>query len=559
MRIVKTFVDMRDDQILRNSFTGFSPAFLKAYLEACAKMIHRFQAGKLEYLMAGSILIVDDDPVQRRLLEAAVTRFGHAALTADGGEAALKAMDGAGAGDVSVVILDLVMPGLDGIGVLQAMRERGIHIPVIVQTAQGGIDTVVSAMRHGAFDFVVKPASPERLRASIANALKVEAVEDEVKRSGNRGSRRLTFKDMITHSPAMERVIRLGQKAAASNIPILIEGESGVGKELVARAIQGSGERRSRPFVTVNCGAIPDNLVESILFGHEKGSFTGATEKHTGKFVEAHTGTLFLDEIGDLPLDVQVKLLRAVQEGEVDPVGGRSTVNVDIRLISATHRDLLQQVKDGAFREDLYYRLNVYPIYVPPLRERRDDIPHLVAHFLQKVRPTDPRHRPGGISGTAVALLQAYDWPGNIRQLENAVFRASVLAEGDILTEEDFPQIRAQVDGVVRLDATGDDEEGLQPVLGPLTMDGGEADDAGDGHPVTARTRFDKLDALDERGNVRSLAAVELEMIKLAIEHYNGQMSEVARRLGIGRSTLYRKLKEYGIDPETGRSDRLAS
>ncbi|WP_292541728.1 sigma-54 dependent transcriptional regulator, partial [Mesorhizobium sp.] len=294
--------------------------------------------------MTGSILIVDDDPVQRRLLEAAVTKFGHGAIVTDGGEAGLGALDGPGARDVSVVILDLVMPGLDGIGVLKAMRERGIHVPVIVQTAQGGIETVVSAMRHGAFDFVVKPASPDRLQTAISNALKVEAVEDEMKRTSRRRGGHLTFKDLITHSPAMDRVIRLGQKAAASNIPILIEGESGVGKELVARAIQGSGDRRSKPFVTVNCGAIPDNLVESILFGHEKGSFTGATDKHTGKFVEAHSGTLFLDEIGDLPLDVQVKLLRAVQEGEVDPVGGRSTVKVDIRLISATHRNLLQQV-----------------------------------------------------------------------------------------------------------------------------------------------------------------------------------------------------------------------
>ncbi|TIV08617.1 MAG: sigma-54-dependent Fis family transcriptional regulator, partial [Mesorhizobium sp.] len=192
---------------------------------------------------------------------------------------------------------------------------------------------------------------------------------------------------------------------------------------------------------------IPDNLVESILFGHEKGSFTGATEKHTGKFVEANSGTLFLDEIGDLPLDVQVKLLRAVQEGEVDPVGGRSTVKVDIRLISATHRNLLQQVKDGKFREDLFYRLNVYPIFVPPLRDRRDDIPYLVRHFMEKVAPADPRRRLAGISAPALAMLQAYDWPGNIRQLENAVFRASVLAEGDVLTEEEFPQIRAQVEG----------------------------------------------------------------------------------------------------------------
>ena len=500
--------------------------------------------------MTGSILIIDDDPVQRRLLEAAVTRFGHNAVLAQDGEAGLKAMEGR---DVSVVILDLVMPGLDGIGVLKAMRDRNIHVPVIVQTAQGGIDTVVSAMRHGAFDFVVKPASPDKLRASIAGALKLEAIEDEVKRSGGRAGRRLTFKDLVTHSPAMERVIRLGQKAAASNIPILIEGESGVGKELVARAIQGSGERRSKPFVTVNCGAIPANLVESLLFGHEKGSFTGATEKHVGKFVEAHSGTLFLDEIGDLPLDVQVKLLRAVQDGEVDPVGGRATVKVDIRLISATHRDLLRQVRDGAFREDLYYRLNVYPIFVPPLRERRDDIPHLVAHFLEKKRPADPRRRLDGVSAAALAMLQAYDWPGNIRQLENAVFRASVLAEGHVLSEADFPQIRAQVEGTVHL---GLAEGGREAAPVPAEPDGPETAVA----PLPRQEACcDKLDVIDERGNVRSLAAVEVEMIKLAIERYNGQMSEVARRLGIGRSTLYRKLKEYGIDPESGRAERLAS
>src|SRR5690606_23165465 len=243
---------------------------------------------------------------------------------------------------------------------------------------------------------------------------------------------------------------------AASTIPILIEGESGVGKELVARAIQGSGDRRSRPFVTVNCGAIPENLVESILFGHEKGSFTGATEKHAGKFVEAHGGTLFLDEIGDLPLDVQVKLLRAVQEGEIDPVGSRSTLKVDIRLVSATHRDLLQQVKDGKFREDLFYRLNVYPIVVPPLRERRVDIPHLVRHFMAGAaagKAAGPRIET--ISDGALAMLEAYDWPGNIRQLENAVFRASVLCDGNMLTEEEFPQIRAQVEGAIDLDRHG--------------------------------------------------------------------------------------------------------
>lgn len=496
--------------------------------------------------MSAPILIVDDDPVQRRLLEAAVNKFGHEAILAQDGEAALKALERSDGGNVGVVILDLVMPGLDGIGVLEAMRERQITTPVIVQTAQGGIETVVSAMRNGAVDFVVKPASPDRLRAAISNALKVEALGGSARREPRRGGH-LTFKDLITESPAMERVIRLGQKAAASSIPILIEGESGVGKELVARAIQGSGSRRSRPFITVNCGAIPDNLVESILFGHEKGSFTGATEKHTGKFVEAHTGTLFLDEIGDLPLDVQVKLLRAVQEGEVDPVGGRSTVKVDIRLISATHRNLLQQVKDGKFREDLFYRLNVYPIFVPPLRERRDDIPYLARHFMKRVPVSETQGRIVDISAGALRLLQAYDWPGNIRQLENSVFRACVLCEGDVLTEEEFPQIRAQVDGVVRIDGVEVEktaylvEETISPQP-PVQVT-----------PKRPQPQAGLYSVFDERGNVRSLAEVELEMIKLAIEHYGGQMSEVARRLGIGRSTLYRKLKEHGIDPDAGR------
>lgn len=508
--------------------------------------------------MAGPILIVDDDPVQRRLLEAAVTKAGYQAIAADSGEAALDVLDGGRGKDVAVVILDLVMPGLDGNAVLGAMRDRGIERPVIVQTAQGGIDTVVTAMRAGAFDFVVKPASPERIRAALESALKLEAMEGEARRSGGKGKTVITFRDMVTGSAAMEKVVRLGQKASASNIPILIEGESGVGKELVAQAIRGSGDRRSRPFVTVNCGAIPENLVESILFGHEKGAFTGATEKHTGKFVDAHSGTLFLDEVGDLPLDVQVKLLRAVQDGEVDPVGARQTAKVDIRLISATHRDLLQLVKEGRFREDLFYRLNVFPIFVPPLRERREDISRLVSHFIGKGTLPGSRTAANGISRAALSMLEAYDWPGNIRQLENAVFRATVLAETNVLTVDDFPQIRSQLAGFeipsdVSVDGGSSKTMEMQDVAGGLEVEAAAA------QPVGTQPAFGILRALDERGNVRPLADVELEMIKLAIDHYGGQMSEVARRLGIGRSTLYRKLKEYGIDPDEGRSDRLAS
>lgn len=513
--------------------------------------------------MAAPILIIDDDPVQRRLLEGAVTRFGHDALLADGGEAALKALDGPRGGDIGAVILDLVMPGMDGLAVLGAMREREIALPVIVQTAQGGIETVVRAMRAGAFDFVVKPASPERLRTALMAALKVEAMAD-ARRARRPAAGVLSFRDIVTRGPAMERTLRLAQKAAQSNIPILIEGESGTGKELVARAIQGSGERRGKPFVPVNCGAIPHNLVESILFGHEKGAFTGATEKHAGKFVEADRGTLFLDEIGDLPHEVQVKLLRAVQDGEIDPVGARSTVKVDIRLISATHRDLLQLVRDGKFREDLYYRLNVFPISVPPLRNRRDDIEALVTHFMARLAKGQPSLKARTISGNALMMLKRYDWPGNIRQLENAVFRAMVLADGEMLDVEDFPQIRAQVDDISTLLGTPENAAIASSADTPrgngadgAVRSGQMAADAavrvaGSGEPQP-RNWHGALSALDPRGNVRTLADVELEMIRFAIAHYNGQMSEVARRLGIGRSTLYRKLKEYGIDPVTGR------
>ena len=326
------------------------------------------------------------------------------------------------------------------------MRQRDIAIPAIVQTAHGSIEAVISAMRAGAHDFVVKPVGAERLQVSIKNALRVDALEDELRRATRRRAGELSFRDIVTKVESMARTIRLAERAAKSNIPVLIEGESGVGKELMARAIQGGSERRGKPFVTVNCGALPENLVESILFGHEKGAFTGATEKHVGKFVEAHGGTLFLDEIGELPLDAQVKLLRALQDGEIDPVGARRPVKVDIRLVSATNQNLIELVKRGRFREDLFYRLNVFPITIPPLRARAMDVPDLARRFLARFCAEEGK-RIRGIANDAFALLCAYDWPGNVRQLENAMFRAVVLADGDELTVAEFPQIAAQVEG----------------------------------------------------------------------------------------------------------------
>ena len=393
--------------------------------------------------MSEKILIVDDDPVQRRLLEAMIQKNGFKTLCAENGVKALEILSRNKPGEFALIVLDLVMPDLDGMGVLQALRNTDIKAPVIVQTAHAGIDTAVNAMRAGAFDFVIKPVSPERLQIAMRNALKVNALEEEISRIRTKSEGKTSFKTIIASSQSMARVLNLGQRAAKSQIPILIEGESGVGKELIAKAIQTASDRSSKPFVTVNCGAIPDNLVESILFGHEKGAFTGANEKHVGKFLEANGGTLFLDEVGELPLETQVKLLRALQEGEIDPVGATKPIKVDFRLISATNKDLIQQVKDGKFREDLYYRLNVFPIRVPPLRDRKDDIPALARSFLNRFAAEEGRKSLARISPEALALLHAYDWPGNIRQLENTIFRAVVLCDGDQLSIEEFPRLPA--------------------------------------------------------------------------------------------------------------------
>jgi DNA-binding NtrC family response regulator len=488
--------------------------------------------------MTARILIADDDPVQRRLLEAMVRRFGYEPTLAEGGEPALALAE---TGGFDLFILDIVMPDLDGMGVLGRMRDKGIEIPTIVQTAHSSIDVVVSAMRAGAVDFVVKPVGPERLQVSIKNALKSRVLESEVRMLSRKASGTLGFKDLVTRSPEMARVIRLGERAAASSIPILIEGESGVGKEIIARAIQGASERRAKPFVAVNCGALPATLAESILFGHEKGAFTGATERHVGKFAEANGGTLFLDEVGELPPDIQVKLLRALQEGEVDPVGAKRPVKTDFRLISATNRNLIDLVKEGRFREDLFYRLHVFPIMVPALRHRRDDISDLARHFMARFAAEEGR-KIRAITAEALSLLSAYDWPGNVRQLENAVFRAVILAESDELTVDEFPQIAALVDGFdVRIPAA--------PVLPPRPVAAGPAMLTG-AQPreiVTVRD-INTLPLLDGRGDVRSMEAIEKEVLKFAIRHYRGQMTEVARRLSIGRSTLYRKLKEFGLE-----------
>jgi DNA-binding NtrC family response regulator len=498
--------------------------------------------------MSERILVVDDDPVQRRLLDNMVRKFGYEPLVAEGGDAAVALLTGEDGGRIHAVVLDLVMPDLDGLGVLAKMRESGLATPVIVQTAHGGIDNVVTAMRAGAMDFVVKPVGAERLHVSLRNALATGALEGELARIKRSRAGTLGFKDIITKSACMQSVLRMAEKAASSAIPVLIDGQSGVGKELIARAIHGSGARRTKPFIAVNCGAIPDNLVETLLFGHEKGAFTGATERHAGKFVDASGGTLFLDEVGELPAAAQVKLLRAIQENEIEPVGARKPVKVDVRLISATNRDLIADVKAGRFREDLFYRLHVFPIAVPPLRERAQDIPELTRHFLVRFAAEEGK-RIGRLSAEAMSLLCAYHWPGNVRQLENAVFRAVVLAEADTIGPAEFPQIASHISGsdagAHMAPALAEPEAGshnLPPIGGDMV-----SIQSAYAVPPGAPTTIDALDLLDDQGDVRPLEDIEADAIRLAIAHYRGQMSEVARRLRIGRSTLYRKLDSLGL------------
>lgn len=483
------------------------------------------------------VLIIDDDPVQCRLSTEILKANGYDAFEALSGPSGLQILEET---TIDAVILDLVMPEMDGMAVMNEMTKRGMKHPVIVQTANSSIETIVTAIRHGAVDFFVKPVAPERLTISLQNALKRQSLETCLRTERNRLSGHFGFDDIITKSPVMNRVKELGSKAGASNIPVLIEGESGTGKELVARAIQASSKRANKPFVTVNCGAIPPNLVESILFGHKKGSFTGAISDQKGKFQEADGGALFLDEIGELPLDMQVKLLRALQEGEIEPVGATKIEKVDVRIVSATNKRLLNLTKEGRFREDLYYRLNVFPIYLPPLRERMDDLDALIAHFIARFASEEGRQISQCNSG-ALSLLKSYDWPGNVRQLENTIYRAVVLAGSAELEPSDFPQIGATIAGADKIRS----QLASHPHMSvPVHIDDLSVPAPSEQRPdIKEKDRF-----VGQDGDIEPLVHVERDLIAFALDQYHGKMSAVARALGIGRSTLYRKIKEYGLE-----------
>jgi DNA-binding NtrC family response regulator len=487
--------------------------------------------------MPKRVLVVEHDPSQRHILEDAIKQLGYHVASADSGERALAALAADSAGDISLVLLDLFMPDIDGLAVLAAMHALPRKPPAIVQADHGSIDAAIAAMRAGAADFVVRPVSPERLEVSIKNALKIEALADELVRIKASATGALGFADLIAGSETMTRVLDLGKRAACSTLPILIEGEPGAGKELIARAIHGESARTSAPFVAVNCGAIPETLIDSVLFG------AGSSG---GKFAEADHGTLFLDEIGELPLDAQAKLLHALQGGAIEAAGGKRDAKADVRVMAATNRNLIDLVTEGRFREDLYYRLNVFPIWVPPLRMRLEDVPEFVRHFIARFAAEEGK-RIDRLDADAAAMLARYTWPGNIRQLENAVYRAVVLADTSTLGVNEFPQIAAHVEGyAVVVPPAPAPIDRLPRIEGPVML--GETAPATINVPRPGGKDAIGIPALSDTGDIRPLEAVEADMIRLAIGRYRGRMTEIARRLGIGRSTLYRKMREIGIE-----------
>ncbi|WP_313809095.1 sigma-54 dependent transcriptional regulator [Sphingobium sp.] len=471
------------------------------------------------------LMLIDDEPAQRRLVSALAARAGWRTIFANDGDTAIAMLGTQDGMRLDAVVLDQWSPNLEPAGLIRELRARRPALPILILTAHNNVAVAVEAMRAGATDYLAKPIAPERLLAALNATLNGEHGKGELRPLTEKISAALSFEDVVGAAPQFRAALAIAAKAARARVPVLIEGESGVGKDVIARAIHAASPRHKQAMVTVNCGAIPANLVESDLFGHERGAFTGAFDRQVGKFVAADMGTIFLDEVSEMPLDAQVKLLRVLQDGEVQPIGARRPIHVDVRVIAATNKRLHDEIEAGRFREDLYYRLNVVQLTIPPLRERLGDVPALCRHLLARIA-TQPGLRGLGLTDDALALLMQHDWPGNVRQLQNALFRAAVLCEGDALTPQDFPQITAHIHGRIHGDAS---HGRLRAVPQPHREAAGITLFEGDGH-------------------VRQLAEIEADVIRLAIGHYRGRMTEVARRLGIGRSTLYRKLAELGID-----------
>jgi DNA-binding NtrC family response regulator len=444
------------------------------------------------------ILVVEDEEKLRRVLELQLASSGFDVEKTGTAEGALNLVDRA-----DLILTDLRLPQMDGLELLAQIRRQNGQTPVVVMTAFGSIETAVEAMKAGATDFLLKPFSLEHLMTVIQKALEVRALRDENRRLREELGRRYQFDNLVGRSGAMQDIFATIMRVAPTRATVLLAGESGVGKDLIARAIHFHSPRRDRPLVKINCTALPENLMESELFGYEKGAFTGATASKPGKFEQADTGTVFLDEIGDVPPSIQVKLLRVLQEREFERLGSNVTRHIDVRVIAATNQDLRAALEQGTFREDLYYRLNVVPMNIPPLRERKEDIPFLAQHFIAKLGP-DTGNRVQSITDMAIARLMEYHWPGNVRELENVIERSLVMCTG---TELDAADIKLETAAPAR-------HQGA-PAFLPEGM---------------------------------SLDQYEQDLIREALRRADGNKSQAARLLGLTRNALRYRLSQMGLE-----------
>ncbi len=452
--------------------------------------------------MKPRILVVDDESSHRQMIEAVLSAEGYEISQADDGQTAIVAVEDR---FYDLVIMDIRMPKISGIEALKKIKAISPGIPIIIMTAYASVGTAVEALKAGAYDYLIKPLDIEELKILVAKALRFRQLEQENVYLKERLNDRFDFSKILGRSPAMNSLFETMALVAPSEATVLIVGDSGTGKELIASAVHQNSPRKDRPLIKVNCAALPETLLESELFGHEKGAFTGAIARKQGRFQLAHKSSIFLDEIAEMAPATQAKILRVLQEREFEPVGSSQTFKVDTRIIAATNKNLEEEIKAGRFREDLYYRIKVVTLVVPPMRERRDDIPLLADFFLKQY--AEKNKRPiKGFTPRAVDLLMRYDWPGNVRELENVVERAVIMARGDMITPLEFPDVLQDLDEEAK--------------ASPLALTAG-----------------------------RSLKEVEKVMILRTLEETGGNRTHAARSLGISRRTLQLKLKEYGINP----------
>ncbi|MBI5576281.1 MAG: sigma-54-dependent Fis family transcriptional regulator [Deltaproteobacteria bacterium] len=466
-----------------------------------------------------SILVVDDNESIRDLLSEFLNSHGFEVTGASDGQAGLDLMKQQ---RFDLFFVDLVMPGMGGLDVLREVKALQINIPSIVITAFGSISTTVEAMRLGAFDYITKPFNLDELLIIVNRVLDLQRLQKENATLKKQLKEKFNFRKVIGNSPRMQSLYRIIEKISDTDSTVLISGESGTGKELVAKTIHFNSSRVSNPFVPINCGAIPKDLVESELFGHEKGAFTGAISTRVGRFELANGGTIFLDEIGELPYPLQVKLLRVVQEREFERVGGTRTIKVDVRILAATNRDLKEAVNEGKFREDLYYRLNVIPIQIPPLRERDDDVLLLLDHFLHEFA-RKKKKAPLKVSTDASRLMRGYDWPGNVRELENAVERMIILNERGMIEVDDLPE---------HIQSNGGNGRGTLKAVAQTIPGGFQVESLW------------KESGIDLNGTIDMF---ERSLIIHALQQSGGVKNKAAALLGLNRTTLTEKIKKKGL------------